>query len=254
MPGNWPASPVACWALAWPAAGSARRALSSPSGGLRTASTISATNLGERIDPEQVDAELVELANVLNDMFQRLQLEFERQTRFTADASHELRTPLTIIRTHAELALARSRSPEEYRAGAHACLRGPSHGYPGRQPADPGADVGKLELEKQPVNLTATIADCVELMRPLADARNVAFEAELAAVKVLGDAGRLAQVVTNLLNNAVHYSLPGGNVVVRLTAAGSVAYTVTDHGAGIPELDRPQIFERFFRARQGPHT
>ena len=88
-----------------------------------TASKISATEMSGRIDSENADVELAELADVLNATFDRLQEAFERQAQFTADASHELRTPLAIIRSHAELALERPRPPEEYRRTLEACSR-----------------------------------------------------------------------------------------------------------------------------------
>lgn len=68
-----------------------------------TAAKISASNLDQRIDVDEVDGELGKLATVLNEMFSRLESAFDRQARFTADASHELRTPLAIIQSHAEL-------------------------------------------------------------------------------------------------------------------------------------------------------
>jgi heavy metal sensor kinase len=216
----------------------------------RTASAISATSLGERIDPARVDSELAELARVLNATFDRLQGEFDRQTRFTADASHELRTPLTLLRTHAELALARPRSPEEYREALEACLRA------ARRMTSlveslltlARADAGRLDLHCRPVDLARTTRECVELLQPLAAGRDVAITAELAPVAVVGDADRLAQVVTNLLGNAVQYNCPGGKVAVRLAAEdGTALLEVTDTGCDIPEEDRPHLFERFYR-------
>src|SRR5262249_3147818 len=87
-----------------------------------TASTMSETSLSERIDTTKVDRELLDLAEVLNETFARLQAAFERQVRFTADASHELRTPLAIMRSQAELTLGRSRTPEELREALKTCL------------------------------------------------------------------------------------------------------------------------------------
>jgi heavy metal sensor kinase len=215
-----------------------------------TASAISATSLSRRIDPEAVDRELADLARVLNAMFERLEGAFERQARFTADASHELRTPLAIIRTHAELALNRPRPAEDYRETIETCLRAA-----GRMTALveglltlARADAGKLDLVRQPVDLAQLIEESVTLFRPLAAARKVTLRATLAPMEVRGDAGRLAQVVTNLLSNAVQYNKPGGEIEVRLArVAADTVLSVRDTGCGIPEADRPHLFERFYR-------
>src|SRR5262249_36542269 len=69
------------------------------------------------------------------------------------------------------------------------------------------------------------------------------------AAEVVGDAGRLTQVVTNLLTNAINYNRPGGEVFVAVTAVeGEAVVTVADTGCGIPEEDRDHVFERFYRA------
>ncbi len=215
-----------------------------------TASAISATNLSDRIDAEAVDRELAELARVLNAMFDRLEAAFERQARFTADASHELRTPLAIIRSNADLALARPRSAEEYRDTVETCQRASN-----RMTALveglltlARADAGKLDPQRQHVALGPLVEECVHQLRPLAQGKNVTLQADLAPVEVTGDPVRLAQVVTNLLGNAVQYNRPGGAVHIRLEAgeAGAVL-SVRDTGVGIPEEDRPHIFERFYR-------
>ena len=76
----------------------------------------------------------------------------------------------------------------------------------------------------------------------------MSLAADLAPAEVAGDAGRLGQVVTNLLSNAMQYNRPGGTVPVRLAAtAGAAVLTVADTGCGIPEEDRPHLFERFYR-------
>src|SRR5262249_30769155 len=79
-----------------------------------TAASITASNLSRRIDRAAADSELGKLGGILNSMLDRLEESFVQQVRFTADASHELRTPLSVLLTHIELALARTRTPEQY--------------------------------------------------------------------------------------------------------------------------------------------
>ncbi len=215
-----------------------------------TASRISATNMSDRIDSRHVDKELADLAGVLNATFDRLQQAFERQARFTADASHELRTPLAIIQSHAQLALDRPRSADEYRQTVESCLRNANR----MKAMVEGllqlarADAGQAGLQKQPVKLAPLIADAVALFRPLAEAKKVTILADLADYCVTGDPSALTQVVMNLLNNAIHYNRENGSIEVRLTATPvQTTLTVTDTGCGIPEQDQPHIFERFYR-------
>jgi heavy metal sensor kinase len=215
-----------------------------------TASAISATNLSERIDPATVDRELEGLARVLNDTFDRLEGAFERQARFTADASHELRTPLAVLRSQAQLALSRPRSAEDYHKAIEECLRAAE-----RMTALVDglltlarADAGKLDLRREPVDLKRVTADALAQLRPLAEGLGIALAAKLVPAEVRGDPTRLGQVVTNLVTNAVRYNRPGGQVRVHLlTTNGNAVLKVEDTGFGIPEADRPHVFERFYR-------
>jgi heavy metal sensor kinase len=215
-----------------------------------TASAISASNLTARIDPAAVDRELLDLAHVLNATFDRLQAAFERQARFTADASHELRTPLAILRSQAELALSRPRTPEEYEDVVEACLRAANR----MTTLVEGllilarADAFKLDLEEQAVDLGLVIDEGLDLIRPLAESKGIFLTTRLTRAEIHGDPVRLAQVVTNLLSNAVQATPPGGRVEVSLRSeAGEVVLAVTDTGSGVPEEDRAHLFERFYR-------
>jgi heavy metal sensor kinase len=215
-----------------------------------TASAISATNLSERIDAEKVDRELVGLARILNATFDGLEAAFDRQARFTADASHELRTPLTVLRSQAQLALSRPRPAEEYRKSIEECLRAAE-----RMTALveglltlARADAGKLDLRREPVELKQVTTDAVNQLRPLADSLGITVVTRLVPAQVRGDAGRLGQVVANLVANAIRYNRPGGQVRVRLAVTdGETVLSVEDTGYGIPETDQPHIFERFYR-------
>ena len=215
-----------------------------------TAAQISLANLSERIEAENVESELVELAKVLNAMFDRLQDAFAQQAQFTADASHELRTPLTIIKSHAELALTRPRDAESYQATITAC-----HTAADRMTSIVDgllilarADAGQLQFQQQPVPLTTIVEETVTLLTPVANEALVSITTELEGVTITGDAESLARVVSNLVTNAINYNRPDGSIHVRIYSVESaVELSVTDTGWGIPEVDRPGIFQRFYR-------
>src|ERR1017187_5240864 len=103
-------------------------------------------------------------------------------------------------------------------------------------------------LKRWRFDLPQTFRDCVELVRPLADERGVKILSELAPLEITGDAGRLAQVVINLLTNAIQYNRSGGEARLKLESQGNLAVlTVSDTGPGISTGDLPHVFERFYR-------
>lgn len=215
-----------------------------------TASAISASNLSHRIDLGETESELGQLATVLNHTFDRLQTAFEQQVRFTADASHELRTPVTVILTHAELALARERSAEDYRKALQTCQRA---GLRMRAMIESlltlaRMDAGELGLQMQAVDLGSLAGECLDLLRPLLEQRRIAVQSDLPSLWVLGDPERLAQVLVNLLTNAIIYNRDGGYLGLTLALEhDQVRLAVTDTGVGIPAEELPHLFERFYR-------
>jgi signal transduction histidine kinase len=110
------------------------------------------------------------------------------------------------------------------------------------------ADAGRLDLVRQSVDLRRLVEESVNQLRPLAAARGVTLTAELGPAAVRGDPLRLAQVVTNLLSNAVRYNRQGGTARVQLRAAAEgVEFSVADTGCGVAEAHRAHLFERFYR-------
>jgi two-component system OmpR family sensor kinase len=174
----------------------------------------------------------------------------ERMRRFVGDASHELRTPLTSIRGFAEL----------YRSGAlprkadvaRAMARVESEATRMGLLVEDLLRLARLDqqrpLEHALVDLAGLVRGAVDSARARDPQRPVTLEVS-GRPGVVGDEPRLAQVVGNLLSNALTHTPAGTPVEVRVTSSGSDAVVeVRDHGPGIPAEDRPRVFERFYRA------
>jgi two-component system, OmpR family, sensor kinase len=221
----------------------------------KTAAEMSATNLSARIDTATIDLELVELAGVLNDTFSRLQTEFERQVRFTADASHELRTPLTVFSANVELALARPRTVEEYQETLKRCEQaaGRMRGLVDGLLMLARADAGRLDLDRKPVDLRQLVEETADQFQPQAERGGIELSAEVSEEPVTAavDAILVGRVLENLTANALRHTPKGGRVTLRAHVSSGIALLeVRDTGDGIAPEDQPRIFERFFRADQ----
>ncbi len=232
----------------------ARKALAPMERLRRSTQEITASRLDRRLPVANAGDELGRLTQTINEMIARLERSFSEIRRFTADASHELRTPLAAIRAEAEVALNRppgeGDDPQLLGSILEECER--LTRLTEQLLALAREDAGIARPADQRVDLTALVQSVAETMRPLAESRGVALEAQPnGRAEVRGDAGRLRQVFYNLLDNAIKYTPPGGTVVLRSGQQGRDAViTVQDTGAGIPAEHLPRVFDRFYRVDQ----
>src|SRR5579872_761595 len=229
-----------------------RRALAPVDRMTEAARSISIDNLSARLAVPQTNDELQRLSETWNEMLDRLEGSVARMARFTADASHELRTPIALIRTSAEIALRRQRSPEVYERKLREI-----HAESEQMTrlvedlmflarADEGEHAGNMAV----LDFRAPLQAAISKIRPLADAKEIDLCLELCdrPVELVGIESALYRLVLGLLENAVKYTPPNGRIAVGLCAQDQAAVlTVSDNGAGIPAAAIPHIFERFFR-------
>jgi signal transduction histidine kinase len=175
----------------------------------------------------------------------------EHMRRFMADAAHELRTPLTVVRSRAEVALQRSRSPSEYVDALQAIERETQR--LGAIVEDllmlARADAGERPIVRQRVFLDDLALDAAESVRTIADRKGIRLEIEdFEEAPLNGDAALLGQLVLLLLDNAIKFTGPGGVVRIGVRVVGpSAVLRVSDTGVGIPADQIPHVFERFYR-------
>ncbi|HET9051098.1 MAG TPA: HAMP domain-containing sensor histidine kinase [Candidatus Dormibacteraeota bacterium] len=214
------------------------------------AERISASNLKERIGLTGPDDELKRLADSFDEMVDRLDLEFERQRQFVADASHELRTPLTALQLGIDsIRVDPDATIEDYRRvaddAAEATLRMRRLVEDLLALAD-----GSAPPPPGPVALGPLAEAVCDELEPLAAARSVEVLPTIpGGVVAVGDGSSLRRVLRNLVENAIRYNREGGHVVVEAAAAppGYVAIAVRDDGIGIPAEAQQRIFDRFYR-------
>lgn len=205
----------------------------------RVTSTL---DTSERVSEKGKD-ELARLAVSFNAMLAALQEAIETQKRFVADASHELLTPVTSLQTNLEVLARAPRLPAKKRKDLIGDVLGELREVRKLIGSLVELARGKNGERREQIRFDGLVGDCIDqatLRYP-----KLHFAAELEPMNVEGDPARLERAVWNLLENAAKWSEPSGLIEVGL-AGGEL--TVRDRGPGIPDEDKPHVFERFYRA------
>jgi signal transduction histidine kinase len=172
-----------------------------------------------------------------------------------ADVAHELRTPIAVLQAEHEALIdgITEATPDQLASLRDEVVRLTRIVDDLQTLAE--ADAAALRLARSPADLAAIVAAAADSQAGRFAAAGVTLTRQLEPVQVRADAGRIHQVVANLLTNAVKFTGAGGRVTISTGQAGGAAVLrVTDTGIGIPAGELPRIFDRFWRGRQAAHT
>ncbi|MBC7254335.1 MAG: HAMP domain-containing histidine kinase [Actinobacteria bacterium] len=203
------------------------------------------------------DDEIARLAEHFNYMAERIARSARLQKEFVANVSHEIRTPLTSIEGFSQALLDGVVEGEEDRKRyLEIILResGRLKRVLSQLLSLSRIDAGAWVLHPAPLSPRAFLQGLAEKLRPRAEERGLEFSLDLAEVlpEVETDSDALEQVLTNLVDNAVKFTPPGGKVTLSadLIPGGDLRIQVRDTGKGIPPEDLERVFERFFRVER----
>jgi len=212
-------------------------------------SLIGPSHLNERVSPAGWPRELQPLAVAFDDMLDRLEDSFTRLSQFSADLAHELRTPIAIILGEAQVALTRSRTPDEYRevieSNVGECERLSriienllflAH-----------AEAADGQIQRTLLDGKAVIEKIAGFYETVAEEQHITMTCtgndQIYADRILFD-----RAVSNLVENALRHTSSGGTIQISIQArATNSEISVADTGCGIAAQHIPRVFDRFYR-------
>lgn len=214
--------------------------------------SLNANNLeSKRINVEGTQNELRDLAVLINDMLDRIELSYESQKQFVSDASHELRTPIAVIQGYGNMLKRWGAKDEEVLAESIDAITNEAKSmqdlvekllFLSRH------DKKTLKLDKKRFNMAPLIEEMVKETRLVAKER-VIYSSAIQNVMVYGDPQALKQAIRIFIDNAVKYTKDGDQISITCeNSHGDCIITVADTGIGMNKKDIDHIFQRFYRS------
>jgi heavy metal sensor kinase len=217
----------------------------------RTAQSISGSDLKKRINYHGAFDEVGRLAKMFDEMLDRLSAAFGRERQFTSDAAHELRTPLTVLKGQIGVTLSRVRNSEEYERILHGLEEQVDRLI--RLTTDllflSRLEHGRLPWQPETIEFSDLLAGIVEQVQPLAESKGLNLTKEIPpGLSLRGAPDHLIRLFLNLLDNAISYTQPGGQITVRAEGEDTGLHvSISDTGPGIPPEHLTHLFDRFHR-------
>lgn len=222
---------------------------------------ISAHNLTRRIEGGHVRDEWTYLTNTLNALLNRLQESFDLQKRFIANASHELLTPLTTISSQIEVSLQRDRPAEEYRKvmqSIHHDVRQMGKltqvllAFAKAAESPEGLELSPVRIDEVLMSLPSEVVKLNKTYSVSLQFDELPEEEELLVVH--GNEELLFTAIKNIVVNACKYSDNHHAQVTLKTATPKILIAIQDTGSGIPEAEKENIFQPFYRLEESRTT
>ena len=211
---------------------------------------IDANALDVRIQVDDLQEELKNLAVAINGMLDRINESYAAQARFVSDASHELRTPIAVIQGYANLLDRWGKEDEKALLESVAAIKdeaGNMKDLVEQLLFLARGDSNTIRLEEELVDLSGLVEEVAGEMRMLDSGHE--FKVNNADSAVMADRALIKQALRILVDNAVKYTDPGGEITIASGRGGGFArLSVTDDGVGIRPETIPRVFDRFVRA------